>query len=169
MALLCLLTNTPWPWPTPAGAASARGGVPHPERSGGRPQAGLHQRSAEDWGASCARQGRSPSGRLGFLALRGAQESIWGGRCGRERPAEEGTGRRWLPCRLQAGGSLPPFLVVALVLRLWVCCGMRRNASYVRFGTPRLIKPKNLLRTSCESVDLRSCCLQGLFGECSSV
>src|SRR5882757_2718416 len=73
MAVLCLLTNTPWPWPTPAGAASARGGVPHPERSGGRPQAGLHKRSAEDWGASCARQGRSPSGRLGFLALRGAQ------------------------------------------------------------------------------------------------
>src|SRR5271155_3309857 len=27
MAVLCLLTNTPWPWPTPAGAASARGGV----------------------------------------------------------------------------------------------------------------------------------------------
>src|SRR5258707_10679155 len=41
MVVLCLLTNTPWPWPTPAGAASARGGVPHPERSGGRPQAGL--------------------------------------------------------------------------------------------------------------------------------
>src|SRR6266481_2688854 len=59
MAVLCLLTNTPWPWPTPAGATSARGGVPHPERSGGRPQAGLHKRSAEDWGASCARQGRS--------------------------------------------------------------------------------------------------------------
>src|SRR6202040_2543293 len=74
MAVLCLLTNTPWPWPTPAGAASARGGVHHPERSGGRPQAGLHKRSAEDWGASCARQGRSPSGRLGFLAVRGAQK-----------------------------------------------------------------------------------------------
>src|SRR5277367_3397481 len=28
MALLCLLTNTPWPWPTPAEAASARGGFP---------------------------------------------------------------------------------------------------------------------------------------------
>jgi hypothetical protein len=26
MAVLCLLTNTPWPWPTPAEAASARGG-----------------------------------------------------------------------------------------------------------------------------------------------
>jgi hypothetical protein len=28
MAVLCLLTNTPWPWPTPAEAASARGGFP---------------------------------------------------------------------------------------------------------------------------------------------
>src|ERR1700733_672623 len=28
MAMLCLLTNTPWPWPTPAEAASARGGFP---------------------------------------------------------------------------------------------------------------------------------------------
>jgi hypothetical protein len=30
---------------------------------------GLHKRSAEDKGGSCARQGRSPSGRLGFLAF----------------------------------------------------------------------------------------------------
>jgi hypothetical protein len=28
MAVLCLLTNTPWPWPTPAEAASARGEFP---------------------------------------------------------------------------------------------------------------------------------------------
>src|SRR5580704_14936752 len=28
MAVLCLLTGTPWPWPTPAEAASARGGFP---------------------------------------------------------------------------------------------------------------------------------------------
>src|ERR1700722_2122635 len=28
MAVLCLLTNTPWPWPTPAEATSARGGFP---------------------------------------------------------------------------------------------------------------------------------------------
>jgi hypothetical protein len=47
-----------------------------------------------------------------------------GGRCGRERPAEEGAGRRWLPSRLQAGGSLPPFLLGALVLCLW---GVLRN------------------------------------------
>jgi hypothetical protein len=108
MAVLCLLTNTPWPWPTPAGAASARGGVPHPERSGGRPQAGLHKRSAEDWGASCARQGRSPSAGLFSLALRGAHECIWGGRCGKERPAEEVVGRRQRDRRLEAGRRHPP-------------------------------------------------------------
>ena len=152
MALLCLLTNTPWPWPTPAGAASARGGVPHPwngaisgvegaERSGG-----LHKRSEEDWGASCARQGRSPSGRLGYVALRGAQKDAlavvsWGGRCGREKLAEEGAGRRWLHRRLQTGRSLPPFLIGRGLMSVGVCCGMRRNAkSDVRFGTPRLAK-----------------------------
>ena len=38
MAVLCLLTNTPWPWPTPARAASARGGVSptRNEMEGGR-------------------------------------------------------------------------------------------------------------------------------------
>ena len=67
------LTDTPWPWPTPAGAARASGGFPplaeeaiagteRAERSGG-----LHKRSAEDEGAACARQGRSPSGRPGYL------------------------------------------------------------------------------------------------------
>src|SRR6202522_3993618 len=108
MAVLCLLTNTPWPWPTPAGAASARGGVPHPERSGGRPQARLHKRSAEDWGASCGRQGRSPSAGLLSLALRAAHECFWGGRCGKERPAEEGVGRRQLDRRLEQGGDFLP-------------------------------------------------------------
>jgi hypothetical protein len=43
MAVLCLLSNTPWPWPTPAEAASARGGFPTRiamEGAGG----GLHKR-----------------------------------------------------------------------------------------------------------------------------
>ena len=36
MAVLCLLSNTPWPWPTPAGAASAGcAEISHPEHSGG--------------------------------------------------------------------------------------------------------------------------------------
>jgi hypothetical protein len=44
-----------------------------------------------------ARQGRSPSGRLGFLALRGAQKDasavvLGVGVAGRNRPAEEGRG-----------------------------------------------------------------------------
>ena len=48
--------------------------------------------------------------------------------------------------------------------------GEEANAkSDVRFGTPRLAKVKNRLKTSCESVDLRSCCLRSLFGEYSSV
>src|SRR5260370_34237832 len=60
MALLCLLTNTPWPWPTPAGAASARGGFPtlgtERERSGG----GVAQR----------RSAQAKRGRLGCLLSR---------------------------------------------------------------------------------------------------
>src|SRR3979490_1118017 len=117
MAVLCLLTNTPWPWPTPAEAASARGGFPtlgtERERSGG----GVAQR----------RSAQAQRGRLGCLLSR-AREGVpqeawfpcfarsaerrfricsWGGRCGRERPAEEGAGRRWLHSRLQAGRSLP--------------------------------------------------------------
>ena len=55
-----------------AQAHACRGGkcksrIPFPK--GGRSLPGLHKRSAEDKGGSCARQGRSPSGRLGFLAL----------------------------------------------------------------------------------------------------
>src|SRR5260370_36419614 len=60
MALLCLLTNTPWPWPTTAGAASARGGVAalgtERERSGG----GVAQR----------RSAQAKRGRLGCLLSR---------------------------------------------------------------------------------------------------
>src|SRR5258708_33101259 len=41
-------------------------------------------------------------------------------------------------CRL--GGSLPPFLVVALVLCLWRVLRNKANREHVRFGTPRLIK-----------------------------
>ena len=44
-----------------------------------------------------------------------------GGRCGRERPAEEGAGRRWLPSRLQAGRNLLSLLAVASVLCLAGC------------------------------------------------
>ena len=51
MAVLCLLTNTPWPRPTPAGAASARGGFPT-------------RRAAE------SRSAQAQRGRLGCLLSR---------------------------------------------------------------------------------------------------
>jgi hypothetical protein len=68
MAVLCLLTNTPWPWPTPAGAASARGGVPHPERSGR---------------AAVGRSAQAQRGRLG---------------CFLRAPGTESLRKAWLPC-----------------------------------------------------------------------
>src|SRR5437899_5181234 len=87
MAVLCLLTNTPWPWPTPAGAASARGGVPQPERSGGRTQAGLHKRSAEDWGASCRAPGTEYLRKawLPCFALSAEEQLGWALRAGKAR------------------------------------------------------------------------------------
>ena len=103
MAVLCLLTNTPWPWPTPAGAASARGGVPtRNEVEGGRRP--VCTSAARKIGVPLvARQGRSPSAGLVSLALRGAHECTWRGRCGKERPAEEGVRRRQCDRRLEAG------------------------------------------------------------------
>ena len=77
MAVLCLLTNTPWPWPTPAEAASARGGFPtlgeqaKPERKG---------RSAAEVCTSEARKIRVPLARArggasqeGLVSLLGAE------------------------------------------------------------------------------------------------
>ena len=58
-----------------------------------RPKAGLHKRSAEDWGYPCAaRSGRSPLAQ--GSVNRSLSRSGWlqGGRCGRERPAEVGGG-----------------------------------------------------------------------------
>ena len=61
-------------------------GVERAERSGG-----LHKRSAEDWGASCARQGRSPSGGLRrawfpCVGPNGAGNMLPRSRCGRNTP-----------------------------------------------------------------------------------
>src|SRR5271155_1557928 len=73
MAVLCLLTNTPWPWPTPARAASAGCG------KSGR-QASRRAEEANTWSCTelfpspCARQEQSSSARSGFIAGRGAQE-----------------------------------------------------------------------------------------------
>ena len=54
------------------------------------------------------RQGRSPSAGLFSLALRGAHECFRGGRCEKERAAEEGAGRRQLDHRLEQGGNFLP-------------------------------------------------------------
>lgn len=75
MAVLCLLTNTPWPWPTPAEAASARGGV-SPTRPTGVASEASDFRNENYGDTPCARQRRSLSGRLGFLAGRGARELL---------------------------------------------------------------------------------------------
>jgi len=45
--------------------------------------------------------GRKKAARESYLCSRG-------GRCGRERPAEEGTGRRQLDRRLEQGGNFIP-------------------------------------------------------------
>src|SRR5260370_29884328 len=96
MAVVCLLTNTPWPWPTPAGAASARGGFPtlgtERERSGG---GGAQRRSAQAkrgrLGCLLRAPGTESLRRSGFLALRGAQKMLldfffgWGLRAGTNR------------------------------------------------------------------------------------
>ena len=57
MAVLCLLTNTPWPWPTPAGAASASGGFPPRSTTEGERSEGLHKRSRGPRRAIFARWG----------------------------------------------------------------------------------------------------------------
>jgi hypothetical protein len=44
-------------------------GVAHPERSGGVPKAGLHKRSAEDWGYSLRAPGTESLSRHGFLGI----------------------------------------------------------------------------------------------------
>src|SRR5258705_3727422 len=100
MALLCLLTNTPWPWPTPAGAASARGGVPHPWNGAiaewrGRSVAEVCTSEARKIRVPLvARQGRSPSGGLVTLLCAERRRALgWALRAG-NRPAVEGGGRR---------------------------------------------------------------------------
>src|SRR5271156_752524 len=83
MAVLCLLTNTPWPWPTPAGAASARGGVSptlaeERKRNGkGGPQAGLHKGTGvpggcfSRWGGEARKTGETSCRAPGTESLRG--------------------------------------------------------------------------------------------------
>jgi hypothetical protein len=53
-------------------------GITHLERSGRRLQAGLHKRSAEDWGHSLRAPGAALLRRLGFPVGRGAHELLLG-------------------------------------------------------------------------------------------
>src|ERR1700722_698812 len=71
MAVLCLLTNTPWPWPTPAGAASARGGVP---TLGTERSAEWRGRSAAE---VCTSEARKIGGCLLSRARDGVPQQVW--------------------------------------------------------------------------------------------
>ena len=121
MAVLCLLTNTPWPWPTPAGAASARGGFPTRNGVEGERSESLHKRTGVPDGRTLpvrvVKRGRlgcllrapgteSLSG-FGYLAGRGEQEML----CGELRgvPAGMGRARRHALWRLERGKALLPF------------------------------------------------------------
>ncbi len=62
-------------------------------------------------------------------------------------------------CRL--GGAFRAFWQWPWSYVCGVCCGMRRTRRVMSVLARRdWFKLKNLLKTSCESVDLRSCCLQ---------
>jgi hypothetical protein len=144
MAVLCLPTNTPWPWPTPAGAASARGGF---STLGTGAVAEWRGRSAAEVCTSEARKIRVPLAR----ARDGVPQQAWfpricaermnvcprGGRCGKERPAEEGAGRRQLHRRLEAGRRLPPFKpkpCVASRSLEFRCFPRLHNQAHLRFS-----------------------------------
>ncbi len=102
------LTDTPWPWPTPAGAASASGGFHPRSATEGERSEGLHKRSAEDEGAACGRQGRSPSGGLVSELARDARDCFPGGVAGCPRKGGDGEGGRAIcRCASQAGEDLP--------------------------------------------------------------
>src|SRR5580700_8817500 len=103
MSVLCLPTNTPWPWPTPAEAASARGGFPTLGTEWrGRSEAEVCTSEARKIRVLLARA-RGGASQEGLVSLLGAERRktllnlFWGGRCGRERPAKVGDGRR-RPC-----------------------------------------------------------------------
>ena len=73
MAVLCLLTNTPWPWPTPAEAASARGGFPTLETEWrGRSEAEVCTSEARKIRVPLARA-RGGASQEGLVSLLGAE------------------------------------------------------------------------------------------------
>src|SRR5882757_5320461 len=113
MAVLCLLTNTPWPWPTPARAASAGCGKSGRQASR-RPEEANTWSCTELFPSPCARQEQRSSARFGFLAGRRAQEIAFavvlvfrGGVAGRNRPAE-GVTKAGCYSPAAGRGRLPP-------------------------------------------------------------
>ena len=85
---------------SPTLGEGAEGGTERAERSGG-----LHKRSAEDWGNPLTRAiGAEPLSEVCLPYMRASARKIyWGGRCGKERPAEEGGGERFaVPAREDA-------------------------------------------------------------------
>jgi hypothetical protein len=128
MAVLCLLTNTPWPWPTPAGAASARGGFPtlgtERERSGG----GVAQR----------RSAQAKRGRLGCLLSR-ARDGV---------PQEA-----WFPKRSHSSASalqLSPMipLTVFSVPHCWLSVPARAQGFWLAFLICVSSTPANVMKNS---------------------
>jgi hypothetical protein len=112
MAVLCLLSNTPWPWPTPSRAASAGCGKSGFQASR-RPEEANTWSCTEFFPSPCARQERRSSERFGFLARRGARDiafafqPIRGGVAGRNRPAGGGERRTLASMGAAARGGFP--------------------------------------------------------------
>jgi hypothetical protein len=97
-----------------AGVASVKGrGISHPCSAGeagterAKRSGGLHKRSAEDWGDPLTRAtGAEPLSEVCLPYCARLRADLWGGRCGKERPAEVGGGGRY---RVQSkGGNVIP-------------------------------------------------------------
>src|ERR1700722_5468101 len=107
MAVLCLLTNTPWPWPTPAEATSARGGFPTLGTEWrGRSEAEVCTSEARKIRVPLARA-RGGASQEGLVSLFGAERMrsnfvvavARGRRCGQERDCYE------TACRARSSGA----------------------------------------------------------------
>jgi hypothetical protein len=91
-------------------------GISHPERREVRPKAGLHKRSAEDWGYSLRAPGTESLSRFGFLgdarsaSLIAFREGVAGRNGPLRRVREDGGFGR----RLEAGRKLPPYNTIEM-------------------------------------------------------
>ena len=85
-------------------------GISHPEHRRGQPKAGLHKRSAEDWGYSLRAPGTESLRRLGFLGVARSARLIvlWEGVAGRNGPLRRVPEDGGFDRRLEAGRNRPP-------------------------------------------------------------